>query len=234
MKDLEKGRDEDGKGAGLALSRSGRERRTFTVAFEAVSWAVGPSRNNRHLLRDLSGFFEPCTLTALMGASGSGKSSLLDILAARKTQGKVEGKIFYDGQALTTSFARKHVGYVEQSPALIANLTCEEMLLYTAALQRPASEDNQWQKSEISKLMGSLGLLERKDVVVGSAMVKGLSGGETKRVTIALGMIREPSVLYLDEPTSGLDSATANEIMKLIKEVRKVSTCPFRPRHTTR
>ncbi len=108
---------------------------------------------------------------------------------------------------------------MEQSPALIANLTCEEMLLYTAALQRPASEDPGWQKREIQKLMKMLGLLERKDVIVGDSLAKGLSGGETKRVTIALGMIREPMVLYLDEPTSGLDSATANEIMKLMKEI---------------
>jgi len=203
----------------LHLSRSQREGKTFTVVFQNVSWTVGRKKNRVTLIDNVTGYFEPCTLTALMGASGSGKSSLLDILAKRKTQGDIGGKIFYNEFPLSSSFARRHIGYVEQSPALIANLTCEEMLLYTAALQRPASEDPKWQKREIQKLMKMLGLLARKDVIVGDSLAKGLSGGETKRVTIALGMIREPMVLYLDEPTSGLDSATANEIMKLMKEI---------------
>ena len=227
-----------------------------------VSWSVGRKKDKVKVLDSITGFFEPCTLTALIGksrfshaiglshtgshgshsspffhlyfllngfpsfplvpsagASGSGKSTLLDILSKRKTQGVIEGDIYYNEHRLTSSFARDHVGYIEQSPSLIANLTCEELLLYTAALQRPSWEDAKWQKGEIQKLMKLLGLLDRKDVIVGNDMVKGLSGGETKRVTIALGMIREPMVLYMDEPTSGLDSATANEIMKLVKNI---------------
>lgn len=195
------------------------DRRQFTVIFKGLSWSIGKNEKKVTLIDDVTGFFEPCTLTALMGASGSGKSSLLDILSKRKTQGVIEGKIFYDEFPLTSRFARKNVGYVEQNPALIANLTCQEMLLYTAALQRPPSEDVAWQKGEIEKLMQLLGLLARKDVLVGDALTKGLSGGETKRVSIALGMIREPMVLYLDEPTSGLDSSTANEIMRLVKGI---------------
>ena len=223
---------------------------------------MGRKKDKVKVLDSITGFFEPCTLTALIGksrfshaiglshtgshgshsspffhlyfllngfpsfplvpsagASGSGKSTLLDILSKRKTQGVIEGDIYYNEHRLTSSFARDHVGYIEQSPSLIANLTCEEILLYTAALQRPSWEDAKWQKGEIQKLMKLLGLLDRKDVIVGNDMVKGLSGGETKRVTIALGMIREPMVLYMDEPTSGLDSATANEIMKLVKNI---------------
>ncbi|QDZ20061.1 ATP-binding cassette transporter [Chloropicon primus] len=208
--------------------RASGSARSFGVAFDKVRWTpqssggcpcVRGKKPREWILSSITGYFEPGTLTAIMGASGSGKSSLLDILAKRKTQGTVEGRIFYGENPLTTDFARRHVGYVEQSPSLIANLTAEEMLLYTAALQRPAGEDPAWQKSEIHKLMDRLGLLGRKDVIVGDALAKGLSGGETKRVTIALGMIREPAVLYLDEPTSGLDSATANEIMKLVKDI---------------
>jgi ABC-type multidrug transport system ATPase subunit len=202
----------------LSLSSS-MDRRQFTVIFKGLSWSIGKNEKKVTLIDDVTGFFEPCTLTALMVASGSGKRSLLDILSKRKTQGVIEGKIFYDEFPLTTRFARKNVGYVEQNPALIANLTCQEMLLYTAALQRPPSEDVSWQKGEIEKLMQLLGLLARKDVLVGDALTKGLSGGETKRVSIALGMIREPMVLYLDEPTSGLDSSTANEIMRLVRDI---------------
>lgn len=202
------------------LSRSsGKDSRPFTVTFKNLSWSLGKKDKRVQLIDNVTGFFEPCTLTALMGASGSGKSSLLDILSKRKTQGRIEGEVFYDEHRLSASFARQHIGYVEQSPALIGNLTCQELLLYTAALQRPSSESRDWQRGEIEKLMSLLGLLKRKDVLVGNELTKGLSGGETKRVSIALGMIREPMVLYLDEPTSGLDSATANEIMKLVKDI---------------
>ena len=204
--------------------------RTFGVAFRGLRWSpqaicgwltcCGKKKKKMEwILSDITGYFAPGTLTALMGSSGSGKSSLLDILSKRKTQGTIEGDIFYDEQPLTGAFARDHVGYVEQSPSLIANLTAEELLLYTAALQRPASEDPSARKAEVARLMEKLGLLGRKDVVVGGALTKGLSGGETKRVTIAIGMIRDPAVLFLDEPTSGLDSATANGIMKLVKGI---------------
>ena len=202
-----------------ARAAAGQDQRAYTLHFRHLSWTVGKGKRAKTLLDDLSGYAEPSTLIALMGASGSGKSSLLDILAKRKTQGVIEGSILYDTFPLTAGFARRNVGYVEQSPSLIANLTCEEMLLYTAALQRPSSEDPKRQKSEIFELMTLLGLEKRRDVIVGNEMAKGLSGGETKRVTIALGMIREPAVLFLDEPTSGLDSATANEIMRLVKEI---------------
>ena len=153
--------------------------RTFGVAFRGLRWspqAIGgwltccgkKKKKMEWILSDITGYFAPGTLTALMGSSGSGKSSLLDILSKRKTQGTIEGDIFYDEQPLTGAFARDHVGYVEQSPSLIANLTAEELLLYTAALQRPASEDLSARKAEVARLMEKLGLLGRKDVVVGA------------------------------------------------------------------
>ena len=203
----------------LRVAESLRARDSFTVLAEGVTWSVGSAKKPCTLLHGVTAYFEPLTMTAIMGASGSGKSSFLDIISARKTQGTIGGRVLFNAQPQTAAFARQHVGYVEQNPALIPNLTCAEVMHYTAALQRPSGESREAKRRRVELLMDQLGLSHRADVIIGGELAKGLSGGETKRVTIALGMIREPEVLLLDEPTSGLDSATANDIMALLKGI---------------
>jgi ABC-type multidrug transport system ATPase subunit len=171
------------------------------------------------LLSNVNGLFNPGEMTALLGPSGSGKTTFLDVLAGRKTVGETTGEVLFGGKAPSIQFLRRHTGYVEQFDTLIAALTVREMLCYTAELKRPMNEPLASKETAVDKLLRDLGLWDARDVVVGSQMVKGISGGQAKRTNIAIALITDPSVLFLDEPTSGLDSFTANEVMSVVKSL---------------
>lgn len=181
-------------------------------------------KQDAELLSNISGVFNPNEMVALLGPSGSGKTTFLDVLAGRKAIGTTTGEMLFGGKRATSQFLRRYTGYVEQFDTLISVLTAREMLLYTAELKRPMAEPLAQKELAVDTLLKDLGLWEAKDVVVGSAMVKGLSGGQAKRLNIAIALITDPSVLFLDEPTSGLDSFTANEVMSVVKKLNTRDT----------
>lgn len=190
------------------------------VTVRNLTYTVQSFRDKKEtavLLSDVSGMFNPGEMTALLGPSGSGKTTFLDLVSGRKTVGEIDGAIHFGGNAPTTRFLRRHTGYVEQFDTLISALTVHEMLMYTAELKRPLEESAESKEAACEKLLHDLGLAGARDVLVGSEMVKGISGGQAKRLNIAIALITDPSVLFLDEPTSGLDSFTANEVMSVVK-----------------
>ena len=192
------------------------------ITVEKLSYRVPSFKDKKtdaELLSNVSGVFNPGEMVALLGPSGSGKTTFLDVLAGRKAVGTTSGVTKFGGLAPTSQFLRRYTGYVEQFDTLIAALTAREMLLYTAELKRPMHESLQSKESAVDQLLADLGLWEARDVLVGSPMVKGLSGGQSKRLNIAIALITDPSVLFLDEPTSGLDSFTANEVMSVVKKL---------------
>ena len=192
------------------------------ITVENLSYRVPSFKDKKtdaELLSDVSGVFNPGEMVALLGPSGSGKTTFLDVLAGRKAVGTTSGVTKFGGLAPTSQFLRRYTGYVEQFDTLIAALTAREMLLYTAELKRPMQESLSSKESAVDQLLRDLGLFEARDVLVGSPMVKGLSGGQSKRLNIAIALITDPSVLFLDEPTSGLDSFTANEVMSVVKRL---------------
>lgn len=155
-------------------------------------------------------------LIGIMGGSGSGKSTLLNVLNGNLKPSK--GKVTINGVNVHTQAdqIRGVVGYISQDDLLIEELTVFQNLYYNAKL---CFGDQG--KDEISKrvltLLQSLGLYEIKDLKVGSALDKTISGGQRKRLNIALELIREPSILFVDEPTSGLSSRDSENIMDLLK-----------------
>lgn len=153
-----------------------------------------------------------CSYLLQMGPSGSGKTTLLDVLAGRKTAGQIKGSITFAGHKPTKMFLRRYTGYVEQFDTLLDMLTVEEMLMYTAELKRKVHEPLSQKKAEVEKLLDKLALMPARHTQIGNALKKGISGGQAKRVNVAIALITEPRVLFLDEPTSGLDSYTANEV----------------------
>ena len=193
---------------------------TVGVAFEDLSYTV-PIKKNESLkiLKNLSGAFSPGKLVAFMGPSGSGKSTLLDVLAGRKTSGSLEGKVLFNGRAPTIDDYRFSVGYVEQFDTLVGELTVENMLRYTADLKLPSSVSAEERKARVEEVIQMLSLETCRKTVIGSALSRGISGGQAKRVNIGLALISRPPILFLDEPTSGLDSRVADEVIELLKEL---------------
>ena len=208
--------------AALAMDTNGIRITVENLTYRVPSFV--DKKTEVELLSNISGIFNPGSMTALLGPSGSGKTTFLDVLAGRKAIGTTTGTTKFGGKTPTSTFLRRYTGYVEQFDTLIAALTAREMLCYTAELKRPMEEPLSSKETAVDQLLKDLGLWEAKDVLVGSPMVKGLSGGQSKRLNIAIALITDPSVLFLDEPTSGLDSFTANEVMSVVKKLNTVDT----------
>ncbi|MFZ6011268.1 MAG: ATP-binding cassette domain-containing protein [Bacteroidota bacterium] len=160
----------------------------------------------------------PGKLIGIMGASGAGKTTLLNVLAGlvKPTQ----GQILINGFDLHTQKDRIHgvIGYVSQDDLLIEELTVYQNLYYNAKLCFSNFTEEQLHQ-RVMEVLENLGLDQRKDLRVGNALDKTISGGQRKRLNIALELIREPAILFLDEPTSGLSSRDSENVIDLLKEL---------------
>jgi ABC transport system ATP-binding/permease protein len=160
----------------------------------------------------------PGKLIGIMGASGAGKTTLLNVLAGLVKP--TVGHILVNGFDIHTQKDRIHgvIGYVSQDDLLIEELTVYENLYYNAKLCFANFTEEQLQK-RVMEVLENLGLDQRKDLKVGNVLEKTISGGQRKRLNIALELIREPAILFLDEPTSGLSSRDSENVIDLLKEL---------------
>ncbi|WOL05860.1 hypothetical protein Cni_G14591 [Canna indica] len=166
------------------------------------------SGETHKVLEGLTGFAEPGALMALMGPSGSGKSTLLDALAGRlATNAFLSGVILLNGRKAKLSFGT--AAYVTQDDTLIGTLTVREMISYSARLRLPDRMPWEEKRALVEGTIMEMGLQDCADTVIGNWHLRGISGGEKRRVSIGLEILMRPRLLFLDEPTSGLDSASA-------------------------
>ena len=191
-----------------------RNDRQETVEFcgRDINFRFPNSDNGMH---NLSFTLRSGELLAIMGGSGTGKSTLLSIL-----NGSIipqEGSITINGHDISEPEVKRLIGFVPQDDLLIEELTVYQNLWFTAKLCFDGMPDEEIDK-RVLKTLKDLGLDAAKDLKVGSAINKYISGGQRKRLNIALELIREPSVLFLDEPTSGLSSADTEKVINLLKE----------------
>ena len=171
--------------------------------------------NSDNGMHDLSFTLKNGELLAIMGGSGTGKTTLLSLLnGSLKPQ---EGTITINGHSITEPEAKSLIGFVPQDDLLIEELTVYQNLWFTAKFCFEGMSDEELDK-RVMKTLKDLGLDATKDLKVGSAINKYISGGQRKRLNIALELIREPAVLFLDEPTSGLSSADTEKVINLLKE----------------
>ncbi|XP_066135177.1 broad substrate specificity ATP-binding cassette transporter ABCG2 isoform X2 [Saccopteryx bilineata] len=166
-----------------------------------------------------SGIMRP-GLNAILGPTGGGKSSLLDILAARKDPQGLSGDVLINGAPRPANF-KCNSGYVVQDDVVMGTLTVRENLQFSAALRLPTTMTNHEKNERINMVIQELGLTEVADSKVGTQFIRGVSGGERKRTSIGMELITDPSILFLDEPTTGLDSSTANAVLLLLKRMSK-------------
>ena len=167
-------------------------------------------------MHDLSFSLKSGELLAIMGGSGTGKTTLLSLLnGSLKPQ---EGRITINGHDISEPAARDLIGFVPQDDLLIEELTVYQNLWFTAKLCFEGLSDEEIDR-RVVKTLKVLGLDATSHLKVGSAINKYISGGQRKRLNIALELIREPAVLFLDEPTSGLSSADTEKVILLLKEL---------------
>ncbi|CAL9694161.1 unnamed protein product [Knipowitschia caucasica] len=193
-----------------------------TVSFHNIHYKVQQGgccrkKTSKDILIDLSGIMKP-GLNAIMGATGSGKSSFLDVLAARKDPSGLSGEVLIDGRPQPPNF-KCLSGYVVQDDVVMGTLTVRENFSFSAALRLPSNISQQQKDEKVEKLIQELGLGKVADSKVGTQLIRGISGGERKRTNIGMELIMDPSVLFLDEPTTGLDSSTAGSVLRLLKRM---------------
>jgi ABC-type multidrug transport system ATPase subunit/uncharacterized tellurite resistance protein B-like protein len=169
-------------------------------------------------LRDINFSEDQGKLIGLMGASGAGKTTLLNVLAGLNKP--TSGEILINGINLHTEKDKLEgvIGYIPQDDLLIEELTVFQNLYYNAKLCFNNKTEEEIVEL-VHKTLTSLGLYDRKDLKVGSPLNKMISGGQRKRLNIALELIREPSILFVDEPTSGLSSRDSENVMDLLREL---------------
>ena len=173
----------------------------------------GKKPEEKLILKGVSGAVSPGELLAILGPSGSGKTTLLKALGGRVIdRNNTTGKITYNDKPFSATMNRES-GFVAQTNMFYQHLTVTETLVFTALLLLPDSLTKQEKILYAEAVMDQLGLTRCKNTIVGGQFIRGISGGEKKRLSIGQELLINPSLLFLDEPTSGLDSTIAKQIV---------------------
>ncbi|XP_076908406.1 pleiotropic drug resistance protein 1-like [Bidens hawaiensis] len=197
-----------------------------SITFDDVKYSVdmpqemkdqGVGEDRLLLLKGVSGAFRPGVLTALMGVSGAGKTTLMDVLAGRKTGGYIEGDVKISGYPKKQETFARISGYCEQNDIHSPHVTVYESLLYSAWLRLSSDVDEHKRKMFVNEVMDLVELNPIKDALVGLPGVNGLSTEQRKRLTIAVELVANPSIIFMDEPTSGLDARAAAIVMRTVR-----------------
>ena len=172
------------------------------------------------LLKGIDFYAEPGKLTALMGGSGAGKTTLMDVVAGRKTQGIIRGDILANGRQVEPHVWSRVVGYVEQLDVHSPCITVYETLHFAARLRLSEKDVSDEQvKSLVEETISTIELGDLRSLVVGNPGGEGLSIEQRKRLSIGVELVGNPSVLFMDEPTSGLDARAAAVVMRAVRNV---------------
>ncbi|OQR96805.1 ATP-binding Cassette (ABC) Superfamily [Achlya hypogyna] len=209
----------DGKESHVTVHVEGKSSTSapVTLAFQDLWYSVpNPTKGepDLKLLKGVNGFALPGTITALMGSSGAGKTTLMDVIAGRKTGGKIEGQILLNGYPATDLAIRRSTGYCEQMDIHSESATFREAFQFSAMLRQ---SDDIPAEEKMAFAEECLELLDMKNL--GDKIIRGASVEQMKRLTIGVELAAAPSVLFLDEPTSGLDARSAKIIMTGIRKI---------------
>ncbi|KAL8043070.1 hypothetical protein ABFX02_09G094400 [Erythranthe guttata] len=197
-----------------------------SITFDEVKYSVEMPQEMRNsgagedrvvLLKGVSGAFRPGVLTALMGVSGAGKTTLMDVLAGRKTSGFIDGNITISGYPKKQETFARISGYCEQNDIHSPCVTVYESLLFSAWLRLPPDVDYETRRMLVEKVMELVELTPLSGGLVGLPGDSGLSAEQRKRLTIAVELVANPSIIFMDEPTSGLDARAAAIVMRTVR-----------------
>ncbi|XP_074566526.1 ABC transporter G family member 14-like [Curcuma longa] len=188
------------------------------VGGERGWWRRGVAAKEKTILEGITGVVCPGEVLAMLGPSGSGKTTLLSALGGR-LGGRLSGKVTYNGLPFSGAVKRR-TGFVAQDDVLYPHLTVTETLTFTALLRLPRTLSRAEKARQAQQVIADMGLGRVAHSMIGGARgVRGVSGGERRRVSIGLELLVDPSLLLLDEPTSGLDSTAAARIVAALRRL---------------
>lgn len=190
-----------------------------SLYFDNVSYTI----NGKQILSGVRGLARPGEVTAIMGASGAGKTTFLDILARKNKRGVANGDFYVNGEKVDTSDFKSVIGFVDQEDTMLPTLTVHETILTSALLRLPRNMGRASKEQRVIEVEKQLGIYNIRDSLIGSEEGKGrgISGGEKRRVGIACELVTSPSILFLDEPTSGLDAYNAFNVIECLVTLAK-------------
>eukprot|EP00595_Chromulina_sp_UTEXLB2642_P001674 CAMPEP_0196765552 /NCGR_PEP_ID=MMETSP1095-20130614/9544_1 /TAXON_ID=96789 ORGANISM="Chromulina nebulosa, Strain UTEXLB2642" /NCGR_SAMPLE_ID=MMETSP1095 /ASSEMBLY_ACC=CAM_ASM_000446 /LENGTH=351 /DNA_ID=CAMNT_0042123797 /DNA_START=17 /DNA_END=1069 /DNA_ORIENTATION=+ len=191
-----------------------------------VATKSNKAKVQKQLLNNLSGNITG-GFWSIMGSSGSGKTTFLSALALRLDTFRMHmsGDVLLNGKPYGKYELKSMSGYVMQDDLVHSQLTIGETLSYTARLRLPNGTTAQERSARIDDVLDLMHIAYARDVIVGDSRFKGISGGERKRLCIAIELLTKPKLLFLDEPTSGLDSTTALIVCKILKDLSNRGEC---------
>ncbi|KUL87957.1 hypothetical protein ZTR_03868 [Talaromyces verruculosus] len=195
------------------------DQRVAALLFDRVSYNL----NGKQILTDIQGVAQPGEITAVMGASGAGKSTFLDILARKNKRGVTQGDFYINGEKISDADFKTMIGFVDQEDTMLPTLTVHETILTSALLRLPKDMSRFAKEQRVTEVEKQLGIHHIKDQIIGSeeGHGRGISGGEKRRVGIACELVTSPSILFLDEPTSGLDAFNAFNVIECLVTLAK-------------
>ncbi|PNT67456.1 ABC transporter G family member 25 isoform X2 [Brachypodium distachyon] len=198
----------------VSLAAENRPQRPmFEVAFKGLTLSI----RKKKLLQSVTGKLSPGRLTAIMGPSGAGKTTFLNAVLGKTSGYKKDGLVLINGKSGSMQSYKKIIGFVPQDDIVHGNLTVEENLWFSGCCRLSKGMSKADKVLVLERVIGSLGLQEIRNSLVGTVEKRGISGGQRKRVNVGIEMVMEPSLLILDEPTTGLDSASSQQLLRALR-----------------